>query len=99
MPDDPERQKFLASELERMKKRAFDERFKAKYDDFIQRELEKNAKNRLDPKFHKKWDRFHDDWARKSQVKKLPGTAGQTNKEALMGATLFELNKKSGRKN
>jgi hypothetical protein len=99
MPDDPERKKFLDSELTRMKQRAFEERFKQKYDDFVARELEKNGQNRLSPRFHKAWDKFHEDWARKSQVKKLPGTAGQTNKEALVGATLFELNRKRGIKN
>ena len=57
------KEEYLEAEAERMKKRAFEEKEKILYQEFINKELLDNAKNRLDPHWRKTWDEFHDVWA------------------------------------
>ena len=59
------REQYLDAELERMKKRAFQEKEKILYQEFINKELLDNAKNRLNPRWRHTWDLFHDQWSKR----------------------------------
>lgn len=72
------RERFLDAEAKRMKQRAFEERQKKLYAEFIEHELVENAKNRLDPKWRKAWDAFHDHWLKH----RLPADTGSPAKKA-----------------
>ena len=58
------RELFLDAEAERMKARAFQERERIIYREFITAEGIENARNRLNPKWRKTWDLFHEHWLR-----------------------------------
>ena len=76
-PQDPPpaksaRERFLDAEAARMRKRAFEERHKIVYQQFVEAELLENAANRLKPKWRKAWDLFHDHWLKN----RLPADTG-----------------------